>query len=142
MTSSKPAVPLKVDMRWTGEGLRFVGGADGGPEMFLESGGKGAPSPTQLLLLSLAGCMGIDVVDILGKSRVPLQALEVAVEGDRVPEPPRRFTAIRLTYRVRGPEPEHDARLQRAIDLSREKYCSVLHTLRPDLALDIRIERI
>ncbi|MCG6988151.1 MAG: OsmC family protein [Gemmatimonadetes bacterium] len=139
MSSSSP---LRVGLRWTGKDLRFVGGTEGGPEIVLESGGKDAPSPTALLLISLAGCMGVDVVDILGKSRVPVQSLEVSVEGDRAPEFPRRFTAIRLVYRLRGPEPEHQARLERAIDLSRDKYCSVLHTLRPDLPLDIRIERV
>jgi putative redox protein len=132
----------RVHLRWTGEGLRFVGGAEGGSEIFLESGGRDAPSPTQLLLLSLAGCMGVDVLDILGKSRVPVEALEVSVEGDRAESPPRRFEAIRLTYRVKGPAPEHQARVERAIDLSRDKYCSVLHTLRPDLALDILVERL
>ena len=132
----------RVALRWTGDGLGFVGGADGGPEISLESGGARAPSPTQLLLVSIAGCMGIDVVDILGKSRVPLQALEVTVEGDRAPYPPKYFTAIRLIYTVRGPQPEHDEKVQRAVALSREKYCSVLHTLRPDLSLDIRVERI
>jgi putative redox protein len=132
----------RVALRWTGEGLAFVGGAEGGPEISLESGGEKAPSPTQLLLLSLAGCMGVDVVAILGKSKVPVESLQVIVEGDRAPEPPKRFTAIRLIYRLRGPGPQHQERLQRAVDLSREKYCSVLHTLRTDLALDIRIERI
>jgi putative redox protein len=132
----------RVALRWTGDGLGFVGGAEHGPQISLESGGVQAPSPTQLLLVSLAGCMGIDVVDILGKSRVPLDALEVAVEGDRAPSPPKYFTSIRLTYRVRGPQPEHDDKVQRAVALSREKYCSVLHTLRPDLSLDIRVERI
>jgi putative redox protein len=131
----------RVTLRWTGDGLGFVGGAEGGPEISLESGGADAPSPMQLLLLSLAGCMGIDVVDILGKSRVPLESLEVTVDGDRAPSPPKRFTALRMTYRVRGPVAEHESRLQRAIDLSKEKYCSVLHTLRTDLELDIRIER-
>jgi putative redox protein len=132
----------RVALRWTGHGLGFVGGAEGGPEISLESGGAHAPSPTQLLLVSLAGCMGIDVVDILGKSRVPLEALEVTVEGDRAPSPPKRFTAIRLTYKVRGPQSEHEERVRRAVALSKEKYCSVLHTLRPDLSLDIRVERI
>jgi len=132
----------RVALRWTGDGLGFVGGAEGGPEISLESGGTRAPSPTQLLLLSLAGCMGVDVVDILVKSRVPLESLEVTVEGDRAPAPPKRFTAIRLTYTVRGPLADHEDRLQRAVSLSREKYCSVLHTLRTDLSLDIRVERI
>lgn len=132
----------KVRLRWTGQGLAFVGGAVGGPEIITESGGESGPSPTQLLLLSLAGCMGVDVRMILEKSRVPVTTLEVEVDGDRVDEPPRRFTAIRLTYRLSGPGEEDQARLERAVQLSTEKYCSVLHTLRPDLDLDVRIERV
>jgi len=131
----------EVRLRWK-EGLTFVGGADGGPQITTASGGGEGPSPTQLLLLSLAGCMGVDVCDILRKSRVPLEDLEVVVEGDRAPEPPRRFLAIRLTYRIRGPAEEDGTKVERAVRLSREKYCSVLHTLRPDLDLDVRIERI
>jgi putative redox protein len=94
-----------------------------------------------MLLLSLAGCMGVDVVDILNKSRVPLEALRVEVEGDRAPEPPRRFEAIRLTYHVRGPSDADQGKLERAVQLSKDKYCSVLHTLRPDVDLDVRIVR-
>jgi putative redox protein len=132
--------PASVELRWT-EGLTFTGGANGGPQITTASGGGDGPSPTQMLLLSVAGCMGIDVVDILGKSRVPLEGLRVEVEGDRAAEPPRRFTAIRLTYYVSGPSDADQAKLERAVQLSRDKYCSVLHTLRPDLELDVRIER-
>lgn len=130
-----------VRLRWTG-GLTFVGGADGGPEITTASGGEEGPSPTQLLLTSLAGCMGIDVCDILAKSRVAVDALEVVVEGDRAPEPPRRFTSIRLTYHVRGPSEKDRPKLERAVQLSRDKYCSVLHTLRPDLDFEVRIEPV
>lgn len=130
-----------VRLRWT-EGRTFVGGADGVPEITIASGGGQAPSPTQLLLVSLAGCMGIDVVDILAKSRVPLESLEVEVEGEREESPPRYFSAIRLTYRVRGPREEDRPKLDRAVQLSKDKYCSVLHTLRSDLDLEVRIERV
>ena len=129
-----------VELRWT-EGLTFTGGANGGPQITTSSGGGEGPSPTQLLLLSLAGCMGVDVVDILNKSRVPVEAMRVRVEGARAPEAPRRFTSIRLTYHLSGPSDADQAKLERAVQLSRDKYCSVLHTLRPDLELDIRIER-
>jgi len=132
----------RVKLRWTGQGLVFRGGAEGGPEITTESGGGAGPSPTQLLLLSLAACMGVDVRMILEKSRVPVDTLEVEVEGDRVQDPPRRFHAIRLTYRVGGPGDEDQAKLERAVQLSTEKYCSVLHTLRSDLDLDVRIERV
>jgi len=130
----------EVHLRWRGDGLVFLGGVPGGPEIALDSDGKAGPSPTQALLLALAGCMGVDVRMILEKSRVPLDALEVRIEAERVAEPPRRFSAIRLTYRLAGPREEDRVKVDRAIELSREKYCSVLHTLRPDLQLDLRVE--
>ena len=107
----------------------------------LDSEGRAGPSPTQVLLLSLAGCMGVDVRMILEKSRVPLESLEVVIEADRAEEPPRFFHTVRLAYRVRGPTEEDQGKLERAVELSKDKYCSVLHTLRPDLKLDVTIER-
>jgi len=132
----------KVSLRWRGDGLVFVGGVLGGPEIVMDGEGNAGPSPTQALLLALAGCMGVDVRVILEKSKVPVESLVVDVEGDRVEDAPRRFHSVRLTYRLKGPAREDQAKLERAVELSREKYCSVLHTLRPDLSLDVRIERI
>jgi putative redox protein len=129
-----------VRLEWTGEGLAFRGAAPDGPEITLDSDGTAGPSPTQALLMSLAGCMGIDVVMILQKGRVPLDAISVAVEGDRAEEVPRRFTAMRLVYHIQGPGEEHRKKVERAVDLSRERYCSVLHTLRTDIDLDIQVE--
>ena len=93
------------------------------------------------LLVALAGCMAVDVRMILEKSRVPLESLEVEAVGMRADAAPRRFVEIRLNYRLSGPEKEHETRLQRAIDLSRDKYCSVLHTLDPEIDLTITVER-
>lgn len=128
-----------VTLHWSGEGLRFHGGPPGGPEIQIDSDGKAGPSPMDAVLLSVAGCMGIDVVMILEKGRVPVTGLSVQVEGDRSARPPRRFTAIRMTYRVEGVLPEHHARVERAVALSRDRYCSVLHTLRPDMEMDIQV---
>ena len=130
----------EVQLRWRGDGLVFLGGVPGGPEIVLDSEGKAGPSPTQALLLALAGCMGVDVRLILEKSRVPLECLDVHIQAERMSEPPRRFRSIRLTYRLVGPREEDRAKVDRAVELSREKYCSVLHTLRPDVELDIRVE--
>lgn len=135
-------VSKHVTLRWTGEGERFEGSAPGGATVLIDGDGKAGPSPMDALLLSLAGCMGIDVLMILEKSRVPVTSLEVAVEGTRPDDPPRRFLSLALEYRITGPGPEHEARLERAVALSRDKYCSVFHTLRPDLDVDIRIHRL
>ncbi|HEX7117625.1 MAG TPA: OsmC family protein [Longimicrobiales bacterium] len=127
-----------VNLRWTGDGLRFEGGADTAAVVPVDGGGEAGARPTELLLLGLAGCMGVDIVDILGKMRVPLEGLDIRVEGDRAAEPPRRFVRIRILCDVRGVSDADEAKLQRAIALSKEKYCSVLHTLRPDC--EIRTE--
>ena len=130
---------VKVAARWVGEQRFETRGAADAP-MTVDGGKEAGPSPMESLLIGLATCMGADVVEILGKMRVAFDALEVRVEGDRRPAPPRRYTAIRLTYEVTGLGPEADGKLQRAVDLSRDKYCSVLHTLRPDVEVSIAIE--
>jgi putative redox protein len=132
----------QVRLRWAGEGLVFRGGPDGCPSVTVDSNGEQGPSPTHFLLLALAGCMGVDVKTILEKSRVPVESIEVQAVGERAESAPRRFLAITLTYEVRGPEAEHEARLQRAIELSRDKYCSVLHSLDPGIKIDIRVKRV
>ena len=134
----KPLVK-HVTLRWSGEGLRFDGGPDGLPPSVVDGGSKAGPSPTDHLLLAFAGCMGADVVDILNKSRVPIERLEVDVVGTRAPAPPGRFVAIKMTFRVSGPASADRPKVERAVDLSRETYCSVLHSLRPDLELSFEI---
>jgi len=129
----------RVHLAWTGEGLVFRGGAPDGPRVTVDSDGEKGPSPTDALLLSLAGCMGVDVRLILEKSRVPVSSLEVEADGERATQDPRRFTRIRLVYTLEGPEADDRPKVERAVALSREKYCSVLHTLRPDLDLEIEI---
>lgn len=126
---------MEVELRWLGDGLRFESGVAGGG--IIDGDAVEGPSPMQSLLLGLAGCMGVDVVMILQKMRVPLEGLTVRVVGERAPEPPRRFTEISLVYEARGLAPEDESKLQRAIDLSRDTYCSVLHTLRPDTKVSI-----
>lgn len=132
----------QVRVRWTGEGLAFEGGPDGGPSIVVDSDVQKGPSPTHMLLMSLASCMAVDVKMILEKSRVPIESLEVEAVGVRAQEAPRRFVSITLTYELRGLDEEHEPRLQRAIALSRDKYCSVLHSLDPAIQLEIRAERL
>jgi putative redox protein len=129
----------QVRLKWAGEGLVFRGGPDGGPEVTIDSNAERGPSPTHALLLALAGCMAVDVKMILEKSRVPVESIEVEAVGERAETVPRRFLSISLIYDVRGPGPDDSAKVQRALDLSREKYCSVLHSLDPGIEIDIRV---
>ncbi len=127
---------VAVAVRWTGAGLEFRGGAADRPEITLDGNGRAGPSPVQALALALAACSAADVVEILGRMRVPLTGLEVSIEGERASVAPRRYTAIRLRYRAQGVPAESEGGLRRAVALSQKKYCSVLHTLRPDLVVE------
>lgn len=130
-----------VRLTWSGRALSFSGGPAGTPPVVVDGDRKEGPSPMDALLLALAGCMAMDVRYVLEKARVPLDALEVEAHGRHAPSTPRRFIAVELVYRASGPGPEHEPRLERAIELSKDKYCSVLHSLDPALEVAIRIER-
>lgn len=132
----------QVLLEWSGADLVFHGGPKEGVRITVDGDGAQGQTPTQLLLMSLAGCMAIDVLMILEKSRVPVESLEVEAIGERAETVPKRFVAITLVYRLSGPSEEDQAKLDRAIELSRDKYCSVMHTLDPDIDFDIRVERV
>jgi putative redox protein len=89
-------------------------------------------------LLAAAGCSGSDVVSILAKMRVDLRRCEVEVRGVRRDEEPRRYVAIRFRFTLAGAGLDR-AKAERAVDLSLEKYCSVIHSLAPDIAVDREI---
>jgi putative redox protein len=131
---SKP--PVTSTLTWQGD-LRFraVSGAN---EIIFDSESAAGPSPVQAVAMALAGCMAIDVADIIVKGRHALTALETRITGERAADPPRRFTRFALHFVVTGNVPSHA--VERAIQLSRDKYCSVWHTLRADIALDTTFE--
>ena len=129
--SEKP--PTTIALIWERE-LVF-GGTSGDITMTLDSDGAAGPSPMQALAFSLAGCMAMDVVHILQKGRHDLRGLRADLSGARAQDTPHRFTAVTLHYTVNGDIPG-DA-VERAIELSRDKYCSVWHSLRQDI--DFRI---
>ena len=118
---------------WT-HGLVFEGGAPGGPTIRMDGDGGLGPSPVVLLLLSAASCSGCDVVVILEKMRVKLSAFRIEAAGTRRTDDPKRLTALHLTYHLAGTDLD-EAKARRAIDLSIEKYCSVIHSLAPDIVL-------
>jgi putative redox protein len=123
----------RVVLTWR-EGLRFTGGAPEGPSTVIDGENAAAPGPMLTLLLAAASCSGSDVVVILQKMRVQLRQLRIEVAGVRREQDPRRYTAIHLEYHLDG-EGLDQAKASRAIDLSLEKYCSVIHSLAPDIAI-------
>jgi len=131
---------VDVVLRWTGEGLRFRGGRAEGPQVTLDGAGEQGPSPMTTLLLGLAGCMSADIVDIAQKSRAAFATLEAHVEGDRAAQPPRRYTAVRMRFLAGGVSQADEPKLRRALELSTSTYCSVLHSLRPDVTITTELE--
>lgn len=123
----------RVVLTWQ-EGLRFTGGAPEGPSTIIDGENVAGPGPMLTLLLAAASCSGSDVVGILQKMRVQLRLLRIEVSGVRREQEPRRYTAIHFDYHVAG-EGLDQAKATRAIDLSLEKYCSVVHSLAPDIAI-------
>lgn len=130
----------RARLEWTGQGLAFRGHTGTADPIVLDGDSKKGPSPMESLLLSMAGCMAIDVRLILEKSRVEVEAMEVEMEGERRSEVPKRYEGIRMHFRIEGPDEEDRGRIERAIKLSEETYCSVTHTLRPDLAIETTFE--
>lgn len=115
------------------DGLQFVGEASSGHAVLMDGdqafGGKNtAVRPTELLLIGLGGCSGMDVVSVLKKKKQNLKGLEININGKRAQEHPRKFTEIDIEFVVTGHDLSEDA-VRRAIDLSMEKYCSVKATL-------------
>ena len=116
------------------DGMRFEGGAPGGPAATVDGHGTAGPSPVVLLLVAAAGCTGSDVVSILEKMRIKVATFRIEVAGVRREEEPRRYLSLHLVYHLTG-EGLDEAKVRRAIDLSLEKYCSVTHSLAPDIAI-------
>ena len=129
MPDTRP--PTTAQLVWS-EGLRF-GATSGANAVVVDGDGEAGLSPMQLLAIAVAGCMAADVVSIIQKGRHPLTGLRVSFSGERLPTPPRRFTAITLHFHVSGDVPAEA--VNRAIDLSREKYCSAWQSLRSDISL-------
>jgi len=129
-----PAKPSTViELIW--EHDLVLAGKSGAVAMTLDSEAKAGPSPMQALAFALAGCMAMDVVHVLKKGKNDLRGLRVDLTGARASEDPHRFTAIALHYAITGEVPT--AKVERAIELSREKYCSVWHSMRQDIDLKI-----
>jgi putative redox protein len=134
--SAKPTPLLEVDLEWEG-GLRFRG-RSGDQEVLMESPPRAGHSPVQALGFGLAGCMAMDVASILERGRHDVKAIRARMEGRRSPDHPKRLVAVDLRFTVSGPVPSD--RVERAIQLSRQTYCSVWHSLNPDIEFTTSFE--
>ena len=118
---------MKAKITWF-NGRAFVGESGSGHAVVMdgapESGGRNiGVRPMEMLLLGLGGCTAFDVVMILEKSREKITSCEVELEAERATEEPKVFTHVKMIYRLRGKNLK-PAAVERAINLSAEKYCS------------------
>ncbi|MFT5386092.1 MAG: putative redox protein [Saprospiraceae bacterium] len=106
-----------------------------------ELGDDSGPSPKKLLLASLAGCTGMDVVSLLKKMRVTITGFEIDIEADLTEEHPKVYSEIRLVYRFFGTDLNKE-KVEKSVRLSQEKYCGVSAMLRKNSPINYRIEYI
>jgi putative redox protein len=131
-----PGPVTTASLVWTRD-LQFEA-RSGRTSLIIDSNGAAGPSPIESLAFALAGCMAVDVVDILVKGRHALTALSAELVAERAAEPPRRFVTVTLHFVVTGDIPA--APIERALQLSRDKYCSVWQSLRQDIAFTTTFE--
>jgi putative redox protein len=130
---------MSTKVSWKGEGLEFIGTVDSGIEVNLASSsdkGKVGFSPMELLGVSLAGCTAMDVLSILEKKRQAVKDLEVRVHTKKAEDFPRVWTWVQIEYLITGSDIEPEA-VERAINLSAEKYCPVQNMI--NKAVDIEL---
>jgi putative redox protein len=118
-------------VEYTG-GMAFIGRGASGHDVHMDAGeGSGgadsAARPVEVLLSSLGGCTGMDVISVLRKKKTEPTSLKIEIDDERAPEYPKVITKIHLTYRVIGDVPEEN--LVKAIELSLAKYCPIANTL-------------
>lgn len=123
---------------WQG-GLQFEARANSNIPVRLDGDAQNGVSPMEMILMGLAGCAGGDVIDILRKKRQQVSGFEVQVIGQRADEHPRKYTEIEIVYTITGQDVDPLA-VERAIELSETKYCSVSATLRGVATITSRYE--
>ena len=122
------------------QGITFVGKTNSnhwitmdGPESF--GGSNAGIRPKELLMLSLGGCTGSDVTSILSKKKIKLEGFEINITAESADEHPQVFTKMHLEYIFYGKDiPVKD--IERAIELSLTKYCSVTAMLQKAMPIE------
>ncbi len=131
---------VEATARWTDQ-ERFLGIASSGHAIVIDAAkDKTANSPMELVLIGLCGCTAYDVVSILRKKREPFTNVEVHAEAQRAPDPPSVYTEIKLIYRVAGTVSRKA--VEDAVQLSKNKYCSVSAMLQKTAKITVEIEYV
>jgi putative redox protein len=123
---------MKATLEWQRD-LVFTATTQRGYDLDFDANIQWGCMPVEGLVMSLAGCMAIDVVSILGKMRCPPESFTMDISATRHPTPPQRITKVVMKLHLKGDVPSD--KVERAISLSEEKYCSVTHSLREDIEI-------
>ena len=130
-----------INVRWL-EGMSFEAEIDGfkvAIDADGEFGGESkGPKPKPLMMVALAGCTGMDVVSLLNKMRVDYESLNVKIDGELTEEHPKHFTKMKVIYELKG-ENIDIKKVQKAVDLSKEKYCGVSYSYKDIMELEYEI---
>jgi putative redox protein len=127
---------VKATLSWDRE-LIFTGRTNEGYEIEFDAHVQWGCKPTDALLLSLAGCMAIDVVMFLQKMKATIADFKMELIGDRNPTPPQYYKTIEIIMNIAGKGLD-EKKVDRAVNLSHEKYCSVYNSLRKDLEVKVK----
>ncbi len=119
--------------------LIFLGRTQRGYELDFDAQAQWGCIPTESLLMSVAGCLAIDVVSFLQKMKCVITKFKIDITGERNPTPPQYYKHIEMKIHISG-ENITPRKLDRVISLSQGKYCSVYHSLRKDLKVDVKYE--
>ena len=138
MSSTKIHIDWQGDMSFETEldGHKLV--LDATPEV---GGGNKGPRPKPLMLVALAGCTGMDVVSILKKMRVELAGLRIWVEAEKTEEHPKQYSSMKVIYEFKGKDLPKD-KLEKAVNLSEERYCGVSAVYRKAIPVSTEIRVI
>ncbi len=128
------------------EGLKLTGQSASNHSIVMDTkkdvgGFESAPSPMEYLLMALGGCTLMDIISILDKMKVNYYDIEIEVEGKRKNKHPRYFEEVSLNYVLKGDNIEMD-KVERAINLSLNKYCSISNNLQPKTKINYNIKII
>ncbi|CAH9063337.1 Protein YhfA [Pseudoalteromonas haloplanktis] len=115
---------MQANVKWV-EGNTYIGRSNSNHNVVFDAGSDGAaPSPMEMVLMSVGGCSSVDVVSILKKTKQEFSSVDVQLTAERAETAPRVFTKINLHFVVTGKNVS-EKHLERAVSLSAEKYCSV-----------------
>ena len=131
-----------VNVKWV-DGMAFEADVMG-YKIMIDSdpnygGQRKGPKPKPLMMVALAGCTGMDIVSLLQKMRVEYDELDIFVEGELSEEHPKKFQRMTVIFKLKGENIDRK-KVEKAIDLSKEKYCGVSASYKEAMEIDYRLE--